>query len=425
MGGTLQIGLYNPRYPGKFFDERLLIFNNLFRTDCPNLTLPTLAALVPDDIEVKIFDENFQELDLRSDFDLVGITATTPQVYRAYEIAAEFQQRGIPVVIGGSHATFLPEEVARHADVVFTGDAEAMWPQLIEDFRKGQMLKRYDGKLTDLKLAPPPRYDLYGFKDALGQKAGVNVIPIQITRGCPYKCSFCSIAEMSGSKYRIKSVDQVLAEIETIGGTYPLDQVLLAFYDDNLFVNKKFIKTLFFELRSAKIQFHCLADISAADDTSMLELISQSGCKMCTIGLESIEPESLKDIDPHKFKYLPKYAEHLRRFHEYGIKVGTFFIFGWDQDTPATFTKTYDFVVENSVEIPAYFICTPLPGTRLERELRQAGRILKEDYWADCNFKNILFRPKGMSIPQLQDGLYQIYCDTFAPLLWTTELTGH
>ena len=249
------------------------------------LTLPYLAALTPKDIQVEIKDDMLEEITFREDCDLVGITSMTHQASRAYEIAAGFRRRGIPVVMGGWHATMAPEECQGYADSLVLGEAEEAWPQLLRDFQAGRLQPRYKAeKLSDLKNLPFPRFDLLDLK-----RYKIWNIPSQTTRGCPHNCNFCEVTQVYGGKFRHRPVDEVINEIQEIrrltGGGF------VYFVDDNFVGHRRHALELTEKLIPLKLLYGCMTTANVGDDPEMLDLLARSGCRHLTIGMETISPD--------------------------------------------------------------------------------------------------------------------------------------
>ena len=276
------------------------------------LTLPYLAALTPRDIQVEIKDDMLEEITFREDCDLVGITSMTHQASRAYEIAAGFRRRGIPVVMGGWHATMAPEECLEYADSLVLGEAEEAWPQLLRDFQAGRLQPRYKAeKLSDLKNLPFPRLICSISNDI---KSGI--FPSQTTRGCPHNCNFCEVTQVYGGKFRHRPVDEVIKEIQEIrrliGGGF------VYFVDDNFVGHRRHALELTERLIPLKCLYGCMATASVGDDPEMLDLLARSGCRHLNIGMETINPASLKSINKKQNK-IKDYERQFKALRDRGI----------------------------------------------------------------------------------------------------------
>ncbi|MBN2159007.1 MAG: B12-binding domain-containing radical SAM protein [Spirochaetes bacterium] len=364
--------------------------------------LLVIASLTPEDIEIKLIDDNFDRIDYDERFDLIGISAMTHQSTRAYEIANEFKKRGVPVVIGGMHATVLPNEVKEHCDSVFIGEAEDTWPLFIQDFKNGRISEFYKSeRLIDMSKTPIPRYDLL-------KKEKYKVIWLQTSRGCPHDCEFCGSSRVYGYKYRHKTIDQVIDELHVIHAIWP--DARINFADDNLLVDRSFSKKLFTELKKFNFRWFAQTDISIAEDEEFLKELKDAGCTTLFIGFESISENSLMTINKNKWKlkHLKNYPQAIENVQSKGIGIVGAFIIGLDGDTKETFQELIDFIVNNRIYTPQITILTPLPGTRLYERLENENRLLHIP-WNHYTFTEVSYIPKNMSAVELQNGLYEIY----------------
>jgi radical SAM superfamily enzyme YgiQ (UPF0313 family) len=363
------------------------------------ITLPYLAALTPRDIQVEIKDDILDEITFREDCDLVGITSMTHQAPRAYELAAGFRRRGIPVVMGGWHATMAPEECQKHADAVVLGEAEEAWPQLLRDFQAGRLQPRYKAeKLSDLKNLPFPRYDLLNLK-----RYKIWNIPSQTTRGCPHNCNYCEITQVYGGKFRHRPVDEVINEIQEIrrliGGGF------VYFVDDNFVGHRRHALELLEKLIPLKVSYGCIATASVGDDPELLALLARSGCRHVNIGMETISPESLKSINKKQNK-IAQYERQFKALRDHGIGYSVNVMFGLDGDGPDIFEATVEFLIRVRADLTFMFVLTPRPGIRLREQMLQEGRIFDND-WTHYSGVNVVFQPKHMTARQLQEGYWR------------------
>lgn len=364
--------------------------------------LLVLASLTPSSYNIDIIDENIEDIDFSKNYDLVGISSMTQQAIRAYQIGDEFKRRNIKVIIGGIHATVLPNEAKAHADSVAIGEAEYIWPQLLKDFEKSTLKPFYNNKRTiDLRDSPVPKYELVRFK-------GYKTIWIQTTRGCPHDCEFCAASNVYGSKLRSKTTEQVIKEIEAIKEI--CGDVRINFGDDNLLVNKKLSNDLLNKLIPMKIRWAAESDISIAKNDEILDLMRRSGCALLFIGLESISEEGLKNLDKHgwKLKHFSNYSSYIRKIQSYGISVMGSFILGLDCDDSLVIKKIIDFANDNNLGDIQVSILTPLPGTRLRIRLEKENRLLNTN-WDNYTFFDVNFIHPKLSRQELEDGLLEIY----------------
>jgi len=382
-----------------------------------SLSLLTIASLTPRNIKVTYLDEAFEEIDFNVKYDLVGISAMTQESIRAYEVAEEFRKRNVYVVMGGIHVSFMPEEALKWVDTVIIGEAEYLWPQFLDDFKKNKMRKIYrnpPGTIIDLRESPIPRYDLLeGKKYFMNPKYFYNFVPVQATRGCPHGCEFCVVSKMFGLKLRKKTIEQVKAEILEIKKYYP--NKLLFFADDNLFIDKKYSKKLMKALKDLKVRWWAQTDISVGDDQELLSLAYESGALFFLIGFESVNPDNLKQINKNSWKYtqFASYAQKIRTIQQHGIIVFGAFIFGLDHDDKTVFKNVVDFMDKNNIT-GQLTIATPLPGSDMLKRLEKEGRLLEKNIpWDKCTFLDVLFKPKKMTVTELEDGFIWAYKQVF------------
>jgi len=399
------------------------LISGIMRPRSRNLEI--LATLTPrSKYECVIVDENMEGFDFSSEYtkgaNLVGITSVTATAPRAYWIADEFRRRGIPVVLGGIHPTALPEEAIAHADSIVIGEAERLWPKLLEDFEKGELKKFYRNReWIGLSNLPMPRGDIVDKYEWWFRNTTFT------TRGCPFDCSFCSVSKFFGKRYRFKPIEDVIAEIKNMleesknrrVDWWRIDRILwkkivsdrtILFLDDNIFGDLQYARRLFKSLiplrKSSKISWGAQAsiDIAKPENEELLELAYKSGCRALFIGIESIDPSSLKEIGKRVNKP-ERYTEEMKRLHKHRITVVGAFVFGFDSQGKDIFGRTLDFVERVKLDIIQTAVLTPLPGTRLMEKLEKEGRIINRD-WSKYTFGNAVFKPKKMSPEELEQG---------------------
>ncbi|MDP2731484.1 MAG: radical SAM protein [Dehalococcoidales bacterium] len=377
----------------------------------PSLSLLIIASVTPDDVEVDYVEvpDASQVKELNPSYDLVAITSYSAQIYEAYELARRYKDAGIPVVIGGTHVIAEPEEAKRYADSVVVGEAEPLWPKIIEDFKNGRLQPLYkeDHPGTyDLANSPMPKYDLLEPKN-------YNRLTVQTSRGCPHDCEFCAGSKLFGSGFRQKPVGLIVKEIKKIKEKWP--KPFIEFADDNTFVDKKWSRDFLEKLIPLEIKWFAETDISIADDKELLKSLYRSGCYQLLIGLESTSKDSLDGIDTHnwKLKQSDRYLEAIDRIQSNGITVNGCFIVGLDGDTPSIFDDIRDFIEKSKLLEAQVTILTPYPGTPLYKRLKSEGRLLKDTYWDRCTMFDINFSPKNMSIEELEKGLLGIFKEIY------------
>ncbi len=367
------------------------------------LTLITLVALIPPELEVEVtlIDEGINDIDLNLKADLVGISVITGSSKRAYELADHFRQQGMPVVLGGVHPTLLPDEAADHADAVVVGYAEDSWPQLLRDFVAGRMQPRYT-QAPDLSLAhrPLPRRDL------LQSHLHAIVHTIEATRGCVHPCEFCVVPTAWGRHPYQRPIGEVIAEIQQMRTR----QVL--FLDLNLIADISYAKELFTALIPLKVRWGGLATTTIAWDDDLLDLTAQSGCHALLLGFESLSPEAMAET--HKaFGIRKDYHYVVKQLHQRGIAIMGCFAFGFDHDNCDSFAQTVEFALESNIDLPRYAILTPFPSTPLFQRLKQEKRILTED-WSLYDAQHVVFQPHQMTPTELLRGTEWAWKKTYS-----------
>lgn len=373
---------------GRVFKSRKLPY--------PSLALPLIAGLTPPDFDVEIVNDYAEEIDFEAPCDLVGITAMTPQAKRSYEIAGRFRARGVPVVMGGFHATNVPEDTSKHVDAIVRGEAENVWGELIDDLKAGKLRKVYrSDTLADLSKLPTPRYDLLK-----REHYSLRAFPVQTTRGCPNRCDFCSVTEFYGGKYRFRPVADVVRDVKAAGRRW------IFFIDDNIAANARYCIDVCNALKPLGLVWGSQCSLSVGDKPEVLRAASEAGCFSLFVGMESLNPESLASVNK-KFNQVEEYSRQINAIREAGIMPMVSMILGLDGDDSRVFDRTYDFLMRMKIPIAYAFILTPGPATRLFDRLRQEGRMRSFD-WDDYGGDRTIFAPKKLSEEDLDDGLWRV-----------------
>lgn len=358
------------------------------------LPAATLAGLTPRDVEIRFYDDRMEDIPFDEPTDLAAISVETYTAKRAYQIASEYRKRRVPVVMGGFHATLCPDEVARHAEAVVCGEAEQIWPRVIDDARHGRLEKFYrNADRPSLANLKPDRSIFRG-------KRYLPIGLIEAGRGCHFKCDFCAVQSVFNSTQTRRPVDDIIAEIKALKGT----RKLFFFVDDNITSNMEQAKEFFRALIPHKVRWVSQSSINAAHDEEFLDLLVRSGCQGVLIGFESLNPANLKEMNK-AFNMMrggfEKALANLRRHH---VRVYGTFIFGYDRDTPECFAETVAFARKHALYIAAFNHLTPFPGTPLYQRLQDEGRLLYENWWLDerYSYNRIPFQPRGMTPELLQ-----------------------
>jgi radical SAM superfamily enzyme YgiQ (UPF0313 family) len=376
----------------------------------PPTNLATLAALTPEGWDVKIVDETLESLTYE-DADVVGITSMTPTATRAYAISEQYRQKGVTTVMGGIHASMLPEEAISYTDCVVMGEAESIWADVLRDFENGELKSFYKGEHRPLDNLPLPRRDL------LKNKYALDLASIETARGCPNDCEFCSVTAFNGRKYRPRPVREVLDDLESIASKN-------IFFTDNTILGygkkgEERAISLFKGMidRGLKKRWFSQVGIDIAYSDEVLRWAKKSGCSGLAIGFESVSEEALQAMN--KVRNLKigvaRYKEGIKRIHDHGIAIAGAFVLGSDGDTKDVFDKTTEFVLEAGVDASQFTVLTPLPGTRLFNSLKQEGRLLRTSFpddWTHYDFTEVLYKPRHMTPDELMEGLTRMYKDT-------------
>jgi radical SAM superfamily enzyme YgiQ (UPF0313 family) len=371
----------------------------------PPLGLGIVAALTPEHWEVELVDENWEPFTYRA-ADLVGITAFTASANRAYQIGSVYRERGVPVVMGGIHASMCPDEALQFVDAVVVGEAETAWPQVVADVEARRLEHCYQGESTDLMGLPHPRRDLFN--------SNYMFASVQTSRGCPMDCEFCSVTGFNGRRYRRRRPKEVLDELETI------PQKMIFFVDDNIIgygdESRQQALALFkgmVERRMDKWWF-CQASLNVADpqNKEVLHWAGQAGCKMVFLGLEAEDADGLAEVNKriNLKRGVESYDDAFRRIHRAGIAVLGAFIFGMDGDTPGRIHRRTDYMIRSRVDVMQTTFLTPLPGTRLFDHLWNEDRLLYASFpqdWDHYDMTEAVHRPLGMTPEALSQAMHE------------------
>ena len=384
----------------------------------PSLGLLTLAGMTPPGIDMEYLDvPDLQEVDgLPGEFDVVAISSFTAQIREAYELADRYRAAGTTVVLGGLHVTALPDEALQHADAIVIGEGELAWPELLGDLRHKRLRRIYDSRERPFNLAasPIPRFDLL-------RQDRYNRMTVQTARGCPRRCEFCAASLRLSPFYRLKPIENVIAEIRYIKQLQ--HEPFIEFADDNTFVNKRHGKALMRELQKEQVKWFTETDISVADDEELLQLMRDAGCVQVLVGLESPNRAGVAGIEQRsdwKARRFDDYFSAIDRIQGHGISVNGCFVLGMDNDGPECFDDVVRFVRNSNLYDVQITILTAFPGTPLYERLRSEGRLLDATAWHLCTLFDVNFKPVNMSPEKLESGfrylVEKIYNQEFTDL---------
>jgi radical SAM superfamily enzyme YgiQ (UPF0313 family) len=360
------------------------------------LPAATIAGLTPDDVDVRFYDDRMEAIPFDEPTDLVAISVETYTAARAYQIASAYRRRGVPVVMGGFHATLCPDEVERYAESVVVGEAESVWPLVLDDARSGTLARRYG-------VAGRP--SLAGLRPDRSIFEGKRYLPIGLVeagRGCHFHCDFCAVQTVFSRTQTRRPTEDVLEEIARIKDRHSL----LFFVDDNITSNLAQAKAFFAALAPLKVRWVSQASINAAHDEEFLELVTRSGCQGLLIGFESLDPANLAAMGKSFNTMRGGYEVALANLRRHKIRLYATFVFGYDHDTRDTFAATVDFARRHAFYMAAFNHLTPFPGTPLYARLEREGRLRFDRWWLDPDYAyNVIpFEPAHMSHDELRRG---------------------
>lgn len=351
-----------------------------------------IAALAPADVEKKFYDDRLEPIPFDEPTDLVAMSVETYTARRAYQIASEYRKRGVPVVMGGFHATLCPQEVGRFADSLVIGEAEGIFDRVVDDYRHGKPERVYQAAARPALRVAPDRSIFQG-------KRYLPIRLVEFARGCRFRCDFCAIQSFFQATHQHRPVDQVLEEIARVRRRGQM----IFFIDDNLTSGLAEARELMRALIPLKIRWVSQTAINAAHDDETLDLMRRSGCQGVLIGFESLHADSLKQMNKSFNLMQGGPAEALANMRRHRLSVYGTFIFGYDHDTPETIRDTVDFAIEHGLFIAAFNHITPFPGTPLYTRMEAEGRLLYDAWWLDPRYRYnmIPFQPQGMSPEEL------------------------
>lgn len=357
----------------------------------PQLALYIIEGLTPAEHEVTIVEEEAESLDLEFECDLVGISCMTANAPRAYDLCREFKKRGKTVVLGGVHPTILPDEALQHADCVVVGEAEGVWPLVLQDYSAGKLKRTYHDPEPDLEKYIPKDFS------RIMKKRLFNLIPILTTKGCPYNCDFCCVTNLYGKKIRHIPIENVVRDIKESGSKN------FIFLDDNIIGHPTYAKALFEAIKPLKIKWVGQASVSLlVNDTELMKLAAESGCKALFFGIESVSEKQLNVM--HKaFKEIKHLESALKKIKRMGILIHASMVFGFDNDKKEIFDETVQFLMKNKVSTVSFNVLTPYPGTKIYEQLKQADRLTTTN-WKYYDHNTVVFKPQNMTPYELQEG---------------------
>lgn len=361
-----------------------------------------LAALLPEDVKFEVCLETIEDVNFDTDADVIAISGMGHAIIRSIDIAIRFRKAGKTVMMGGYMASLMPEEALKYCDCIIIGDAEESFPQAVSDYQKGALKKTYNIPLKKLTY-PLPKYEL------LTDKRIGDFLPVQAGRGCPNSCSFCSVYCLYRNRYLKRDIDEVIRDIKRIKELGYNKFLLL---DDNIFSDIEYMRSLCIEIKKLNMTWLSQCSISLADNDEILRLIADSGCLALSFGLESITQNSLAAMNK-SWARADRYNEQIRCITKVGIDVSTEMVVGADGDTLQSIRKTADFIVDNKIVVPRFYILTPIPGTDFYKQMESQGRIVNRDIYS-YNGAEAVHRPLNMSESELTKAYWDLYKHIFS-----------
>jgi len=358
------------------------------------LTIATLAGLTPPDVELAYFDERMETIDFDQPTDLVAVTIETYTAKRAYEICAEYRKRGVRTILGGYHVMLLPEETQCYADSILIGYAEVLWEKVIRDAERGALKRRYIQNKAEPYDYIQPRREIFGARKYLPMSN------VETGRGCPFCCSFCSIAAATSSHYHPRPIDSVVEDVGSIRHKTAF------FVEDNFVGNPKHAKQLCREIAPLKVKWMGQGSLTMAKDDELLEAMALSGCLGVLVGFESLRTDTLKLMNKEFNTKLGNYKELIKKMHSYGIAIYGTFIFGYDSESVDDIQRTVEAALEFGIFIGAFNPLIPFPGTPLCQQFQREGRLTDEAWWLSPSFRfgDAPFTPLNMTAEELHEG---------------------
>jgi len=368
---------------------------NLNEGSMEPLPLAIIAGLIKEPDVVVMYDDRLEEVPFDEQTDLVAITVDTFSARRAYEISTEYHKRGVKVILGGMHASLLPDEAVQYADAIVIGDVEPVWNQILIDVKNGTLQKVY------IALFGTPQEGCFPDRNIFKGKKYLPVSLMQFSRGCKFNCTFCSVSSFFKHSHQCRKIDDVLYEIEK-------DKLkTILFVDDNMVTNKHELKVFLKELIPLKVKWASQSSIDMVNDKELLRLMADSGCVGNLIGFESININTLKWFNKSpNIRDFNNYKEVLEIFRDFGFLTWASFMIGNDFDTLDTIEKTVEFAIKNKFTLAFFHILMPYPGTEVYEQYKREGRLLFDGHWwnhPDYRYNKATFKPKLITPEQLSE----------------------
>jgi radical SAM superfamily enzyme YgiQ (UPF0313 family) len=360
------------------------------------LPIAVLAALTPQDVEISFHDDRMESIPFDKPADLVAIPIETYTAKRAYQIASEYRSRGVPVVMGGFHATLAPDEVSKYAESIVLGEAESVWAQVIDDARHNRLQRVY--RAVERPSLAAVRYNRSIFRGRRYLPIGL----IETGRGCRFPCDFCAVQTFFERTARHRPIDSIIAELQELRHRHKF----FFFVDDNFAASLKYAKELAEALATVNVRWVTQMSINAAHDEDFLAKLARSGCSGVLIGFESLDDAVLRSMRKNFNTMKGGFNVALANLRRHNIRVYGTFVFGYDGDKTGASAEAAEFAIDHRFYLAAFNHLTPFPGTPLYTRLKQEGRLLYENWWLDerYHYNDLPFQPQGMSPGDVRQG---------------------
>lgn len=363
---------------------------------------PAILAAVCPDCEFECCLETIEDVNFDTDADIIAISGMGHAVVRSMDIAIEFKKRAKTVVMGGYMVSLMPEEAKKYCDSVIIGDGELSFPAMVEDFKNNNLQEIYNMPLEELTY-PLPKYEMF-----LDKKIG-NFLPVQAGRGCPNSCSFCSVYCLYKNHYMRRDIEEVIRDIKHIK-SLGFKQFLLL--DDNILADRDYTLNLCNEIAKLKMNWTSQCEITIADDPELLKAVADSGCIALSFGIESISQDSLNKMNKSWAK-VENYATQIKNIQRAGIDISTEMVVGADGDTIDSIRATANFITDNKIAVPRFYIITPIPGTYFYNEMKEQDRLEHHDMYK-YNGAYAVHKPKNMTAEELTNEYWRLYKSVFS-----------
>ena len=371
----------------------------------PALGTQVLAAMMPDDVEWAITDENVEEIDYDEELDCVGISFFTPQASAAYEVGDRFRERGVPVLMGGMHPSIMPDDARPHCDSICLGEVEALWGDILEDLRSGRLAPTYGPRMPNAAQWVRPMRGLF---DDRGDGYDWKPSLVQVARGCPRPCLYCNLPILQGDALRFRPIDDVIDELRGLEGRdiYITDDVIM-FRARTI---ERYTTELFERIADLDVHMFMTSSLVFNARPSFLDALARGHTRAnyVTLGFDPLS----RGVYEGNAQMIEATRRQVDAMQERGIRFHAAFGVGFDDDDAGVFDRILRFCQDAEILTAEFFIATPFPNTPLFHQLSREGRLLHRE-WRRYNGGHVVFQPKRMSPEQLRDGFLQLWTEHY------------